>query len=148
MVIPSSRKRSFALQNILLRKALLRSRGTHRARVHKELKSRCTPPILTYFIVKGHPLNNPRRTQFLYSGSFFAGSSPSYFIIKRKNTIFNGVLLFMVRETGHRQNAFRLSSLCFRRTSLASCILPLRKDFASLLSFRALSLRVQVPFIS
>ena len=60
MATPSSRKRSFALQNILLRKALFRSRGTHRARVHKELKSRYTPPILTDSIVKGRPLNNPQ----------------------------------------------------------------------------------------
>ena len=57
-MIPS-RNRSFALQNILLRKALFRSRGTHRARVRKELKARYTPSFLTVFIVKGYPLNNP-----------------------------------------------------------------------------------------
>ena len=60
MATPSSRKQSFALRNIYLRKKGFRSRTAHRGSPCKVLKSRYTPPILTDFAVKGNPLNNPQ----------------------------------------------------------------------------------------
>ena len=59
MTRSSSRKQSFAMQNIYFRKVGLRSRGAHRTSPRKELKSRYTPPILTNLIVKGAPLTIP-----------------------------------------------------------------------------------------
>jgi len=49
----------FSCENVHLRKKGLHSRGTHRADPCKVLKSRYTPSILTDYIVKGNPLNNP-----------------------------------------------------------------------------------------
>jgi len=66
MAMPSSRNRSFAKQNIHLRKALFRSRTAHRGRALKVLKTRFTPPFLTDFVFKGVPLTIPLKNANSY----------------------------------------------------------------------------------
>ena len=53
MTMSSSRKRSFAEQNILLRSKGFRSRGAHRTSPFKEPNARYTPPHLAIFILRG-----------------------------------------------------------------------------------------------